>query len=252
MQKKERLITDISIHALRVEGDRGFYFILRRLPISIHALRVEGDAIGTGLLEQHSYISIHALRVEGDIINTAFDATQSVFLSTPSGWRATWQLRQAGNACEFLSTPSGWRATRASHSCKGSARYFYPRPPGGGRPASARIKKEPSDFYPRPPGGGRPIDVSVTNPLFRFLSTPSGWRATAKRALGLSKTPHFYPRPPGGGRLVRCSLLTSTWAISIHALRVEGDRSVKSGSSSCEIFLSTPSGWRATCTRARF
>ena len=57
--------------------------------ISIHALRVEGDAIGTGLLEQHSYISIHALRVEGDIINTAFDATQSVFLSTPSGWRAT-------------------------------------------------------------------------------------------------------------------------------------------------------------------
>ena len=34
--------------------------------ISIHALRVEGD-IGTGLLEQHSYeISIHALRVEGD------------------------------------------------------------------------------------------------------------------------------------------------------------------------------------------
>ena len=179
MQKKERLITDISIHALRVEGDRGFYFILRRLPISIHALRVEGDAIGTGLLEQHSYISIHALRVEGDIINTAFDATQSVFLSTPSGWRATWQLRQAGNACEFLSTPSGWRATRASHSCKGSARYFYPRPPGGGRPASARIKKEPSDFYPRPPGGGRP--------------QPACCRRAACR-------------------------------ISIHALRVEGDK----------------------------
>ena len=147
--------------------------------ISIHALRVEGDAIGTGLLEQHSYISIHALRVEGDIINTAFDATQSVFLSTPSGWRATWQLRQAGNACEFLSTPSGWRATRASHSCKGSARYFYPRPPGGGRPASARIKKEPSDFYPRPPGGGRP--------------QPACCRRAACR-------------------------------ISIHALRVEGDK----------------------------
>lgn len=36
---------------------------------STHALRVEGDAIGTGLLEQHSYISIHALRVEGDSKN---------------------------------------------------------------------------------------------------------------------------------------------------------------------------------------
>ena len=102
----------ISIHALRVEGDTQKIYTVTPVRvflstpsgwratklyeiktqifnISIHALRVEGDAIGTGLLEQHSYISIHALRVEGDIINTAFDATQSVFLSTPSGWRAT-------------------------------------------------------------------------------------------------------------------------------------------------------------------
>ncbi len=56
----------ISIHALRVEGDRivtrprnG----LRR--ISIHALRVEGDSPPyTSRIEPD--ISIHALRVEGD------------------------------------------------------------------------------------------------------------------------------------------------------------------------------------------
>ena len=56
----------ISIHALRVEGDRGFYFILRRLPISIHALRVEGDI---------------TMRRSHELLMP--------FLSTPSGWRAT-------------------------------------------------------------------------------------------------------------------------------------------------------------------
>ena len=58
------------------------------------------------------------------------------------------------------------------------------------------------DFYPRPPGGGRPIDVSVTNPLFRFLSTPSGWRATRHYVRQAQKIIY----------------------ISIHALRVEGDK----------------------------
>ena len=80
----------------------------------------------------------------------------------------------------------------------------------------------------------------------RFLSTPSGWRATANyyeyspeelisihalRVEGDRKLlrvqpggAHFYPRPPGGGRLdIEISAL-GTGTISIHALRVEGDK----------------------------
>ena len=34
--------------------------------------------------------------------------------------------------------------------------------------------------------------------------------------------------------------------ISIHALRVEGDSSFESFKSGATLFLSTPSGWRAT------
>ena len=34
-------------------------------------------------------ISIHALRVEGDRLDVALRETQLLFLSTPSGWRAT-------------------------------------------------------------------------------------------------------------------------------------------------------------------
>ena len=56
--------------------------------ISIHALRVEGDDTGTG--ETGCYlISIHALRVEGDKQRTASAGDMTLFLSTPSGWRAT-------------------------------------------------------------------------------------------------------------------------------------------------------------------
>ena len=59
--------------------------------------------------------------------------------------------------------------------------------------------------------------------FFVFLSTPSGWRAT------MPTTP-----PPVAAE------------ISIHALRVEGDRSAGYVFLLFIEFLSTPSGWRAT------
>ena len=57
---------------------------------------------------------------------------------------------------------------------------------------------------------------------------------------------YFYPRPPGGGRHKYLTSATKTTSISIHALRVEGDGSVMYMSSASSLFLSTPSGWRAT------
>ena len=79
----------ISIHALREEGDHGHAAATRHLDISIHALREEGDAPELSRLEGHRYfyprpprggrpdqfvcrsrcpeISIHALREEGDM-----------------------------------------------------------------------------------------------------------------------------------------------------------------------------------------
>ena len=56
-----------------------------------------------------------------------------------------------------------------------------------------------------------------------FLSTPSGWRAT-----------------------IGSKMYTDGLAISIHALRVEGDNTLKSQYYGLFKFLSTPSGWRAT------
>ncbi|MCI7626060.1 MAG: hypothetical protein MST06_06775, partial [Firmicutes bacterium] len=72
-----------------VEGDCSGDNDRRGRPrISIHALRVEGDR-KTQTVEPVSVISIHALRVEGDSRQKQNIFKKSLFLSTPSGWRAT-------------------------------------------------------------------------------------------------------------------------------------------------------------------
>ena len=124
------------------------------------------------------------------------------FLSTPSGWRATVYRQSDYESTIFLSTPSGWRATSAMLMRSIASRNFYPRPPGGGRRCLRfKINFFVRYFYPRPPGGGR-----------RFL-------CLCLFCIGRD----FYPRPPGGGRLWSRNIVPPCAIISIHALRVEGD-----------------------------
>ena len=59
-----------------------------------------------------------------------------------------------------------------------------------------------NNFYPRPPRGGR------LPPQFPLLLPFCD----------------FYPRPPRGGRLEQQTAMAYNSAISIHALREEGDR----------------------------
>ena len=102
---------------------------------------------------------------------------------------------------EFLSTPSGWRATVYAPSSLTYFEKFLSTPSGW------RATRHPSGvcfdkihFYPRPPGGGRQQEIE------QFV-------------FGIN----FYPRPPGGGRPDKVNHNISQQAISIHALRVEGD-----------------------------
>ena len=68
------IIIDISIHTLRVEGDRYFVgALLVLLDISIHTLRVEGDPLSFRSRSTPLLISIHTLRVEGDDIVNRID-----------------------------------------------------------------------------------------------------------------------------------------------------------------------------------
>ena len=217
---------EISIHALRVEGDAfvapyrsgssDFYprppggGRPRRLPrrcARAHRqfLSTPSGWRATILFCSHSVersISIHALRVEGDAFVAPYRSGSSDFYPRPPGGGRPRRLprRCARAHRQFLSTPSGWRATIlfCSHSVERSISIHALRVEGDN--FSSITKHLEGNFYPRPPGGGRlfvRIDAGI---ISRFLSTPSGWRATHRQ---------------------RCKTLFSE-------------------------FLSTPSGWRAT------
>ena len=145
--------------------------------ISIHALREEGDA---AVCPQSSVdrISIHALREEGDPARRPPPSSCGNFYPRPPrGGRPSvgvWQRQLT----KFLSTPSARRATSSGALPRPALKIsihalreegdkvvenvpklpgnFYPRPPRGGRHHDPqRAKGHPQDFYPRPPRGGR-------------------------------------------------------------------------------------------------
>ena len=101
---------------------------------------------------------------------------------------------------------------------------FYPRPPRGGRRRSMTALQWWRNFYPRPPRGGRHRVVWGDERRRGFLSTPSARRATPLNRRTIMQQVNFYPRPPRGGRLGRAERTNHARAISIHALREEGDQ----------------------------
>ena len=174
------------------------------------------------LRAEQIWISIHALREEGDRYPTVSNMIQVDFYPRPPrGGR-----REGPSACvcvlEFLSTPSARRATQGGEdlSIPGFISIHALREEGDdnqldgvavldisihalreeGDPAAASSIPSTTDFYPRPPRGGRPSHSRQRQHRQRFLSTPSARRATRRRGLPADRE-----------------------AISIHALREEGD-----------------------------
>ena len=146
--------------------------------ISIHALRVEGD--------RRVVIKAHGL--------PPFLSTPSGWRATfrfrprlpfrryfyprpPGGGRRAGSLYHAARRMDFYPRPPGG-GRHFSSSARSSYSDFYPRPPGGGRQRRPRCLSATKNFYPRPPGGGRPAPKPPLIHTQRFLSTPSGWRAT--------------------------------------------------------------------------
>ena len=173
-----------------------------------------------------------------------------IFLSTPSARRATaCTTASTRPSTDFYPRPPrggrrGRRSRRSPHreisihalreegdalrvSSNTASKYFYPRPPRGGRHLVGVNLSSLQDFYPRPPRGGRPMETCQI------------WRPII----------YFYPRPPRGGRLASVALMVRHMgflstpsarrathsvlrdpehgAISIHALREEGDHRLR-------------------------
>ncbi len=124
-------------------------------------------------------ISIHALRVEGDRLDVALRETQLLFLSTPSGWRATLGTDELVCVLEIsihaLRVEGDRRAVRVPRPLLRISIHAL-RVEGDKLAAFLNKMLEISihalrvegdlwapgpgdnsgfDFYPRPPGGGR-------------------------------------------------------------------------------------------------
>ena len=127
-----------------------------------------------------------------------------------------------------------------------SATYFYPRPPRGGRLEMGCGKTLTANFYPRPPRGGRPPRNRCRRRVNRIsihaLREEGDLVLLGEQRVFTSISIHALreegDHPPR--RSSRCK------PISIHALREEGDILHSAGVASLQIFLSTPSARRAT------
>ncbi len=129
-------------------------------------------------------------------------------------------------------------------------------------------------FNPLPPHGGRRTVCGKRFRIEKFQSTPSAWRETRLYLRLEVFFSYFNPLPPHGGRRTQRRAEASGRAISIHSLRMEGDKPVipsslrqmnfnplpphggrpllLGGFLKHFAFQSTPSAWRETNWKLRY
>ena len=201
---KVQLIGEISIHALREEGDLDAVTAAQGTAVFLSTPSARRATQISHLPFVQVAISIHALREEGDQDRWLRRSRHRYFYPRPPRGGRRAKHHGSGDPEAFLSTPSARRAT------------------GGGR----LWLRSPPNFYPRPPRGGRRKRRNARGQADKFLSTPSARRATSVFPYFRTASRYFYPRPPRGGRRPDlCETLLGK-LISIHALREEGDQAL--------------------------
>ena len=170
-------------------------------------------------------ISIHALRVEGDWVCDEVDLGEERFLSTPSGWRATTKLTQP-EQIRFISI----------HALRVEGDVIVVKA-SRVKPISIHALRVEGDLESH----------KIVNDEFVISIHALRVEGDASSSTGFSSIFYFYPRPPGGGRP------TGTYSYTLAPTDFYprppggGRRKIRLQELEIEIvFLSTPSGWRAT------
>ena len=147
-------------------------------------------------------ISIHSLRMEGDpILITATHLPKYFNPLPPHGGRRKIS-RYAVNKCPD----------------------FNPLPPHGGRRHYLFVLcRRTCDFNPLPPHGGRLFLCTLSYSPNQFQSTPSAWRETFSGG-DIVHTIPFQSTPSAWRETVHLDIYRFVVDISIHSLRMEGDR----------------------------
>ena len=154
---------DISIHALREEGDQ-HRLRCRRRTAAFQSTPSVGKATGQAQDPgTRQAISIRNLHMEGDYrqADCLRRGIHDFNPRPPRGERLLGLVGLVGASCISI------HALREEGDCKAECGawqtpYFNPRPPRGERPTNESWPILPHDFNPRPPRGERPITQWTT------------------------------------------------------------------------------------------
>ena len=192
--------------------------------ISIHALREEGDDAKLDK-QQAVTISIHALREEGDkIVWFVLGGVANFYPRPPRGGRPSFVSVPSRFSKNFYPRPPRGGRQWYTHPTKIPQTDFYPRPPRGGRLAE-EVGADAGDLISihalREEGDK---SLLLHNAKIRiFLSTPSARRATKEHKTMVGGILVFLSTPSARRATENSTFVYKKTNISIHALREEGD-----------------------------
>ena len=241
----DRTPAGISIHSLRMEGDLILLQLILFYSISIHSLRMEGDLSLQCLCSGVIDISIHSLRMEGDGKRGIGCGLEAVHFNPlpPYGGRPGKVAAVSGVLHFNPLPPYGGRLQGSAPKHRIRLISIHSLRMEGDIPVWFRMRPF-RHFNPLPPYGGRPLSPNRCSRIRSFQSTPSVWRETPadRKAVGSQpfqstpsvwrETQHlqssiaivaFQSTPSVWRETYDQAFLTSTVAISIHSLRMEGD-----------------------------
>ena len=146
--------------------------------ISIHALREEGDSRDVDG-QRVIGISIHALREEGDLQMSATNPKSSYFYPRPPRGGRPPSVPHRQKPKDNISIHA-LREEGDGHGVvvPSALIYFYPRPPRGGRQIRAKGSEKYLIFLSTPSARRATSIIRMAPPVGVFLSTPSARRAT--------------------------------------------------------------------------
>ena len=172
------------------------------ISISIHSLRMEGDRWKSLHRSQKSHFN--PLPPHGGRLGaTNTTSTSRTFQSTPSAWRETRLSRNFFRFFPFQSTPSAWRETQRLG--KSPEPKIFQSTPSAWRETfcSALVKAFCGISIHSLRMEGDFLFFAEIVLHWEFQSTPSAWRETLTNKMISLSFGYFNPLPPHGGRHTR-------------------------------------------------
>ena len=213
-------------------------------PISIHSARVDGDWRQTPPCDLKT-ISIHSARVGGDTYKKSLTLWQLNFNPLRPCGRRHRQDVFLRHQLPFQSTPPVWAETRRNIGRSIAHAYFNPLHPCGRRLLRNGRGLLATLFQSTPPVWAETHVLIVIIRINPFQSTPPVWAETLQ-IRRIARSQSFQSTPPVWAETAASADCPLRLPISIHSARVGGDAKKSMLYDKLNLFQSTPPVWAET------